>query len=77
MGGLRFWYAPSLLWYSSTSPMLMALCWVGMIASVLLVLNLWPRGMLAIAFVCFLEIAASEDAMRHGRHAEKPFVLLA
>ncbi len=23
------------------------------------------------------EIAASEDAMRHGRHAERPFVLLA
>jgi len=58
----RLWYAPTLLWFSSGSVMLMALCWVGMIASVLLILNLWPRGMLAICFVCFLSfIAAAQD----------------
>src|ERR1051325_2852534 len=42
----RIWYAPALLWFSSSSGMLSALCWVGMLASVLLVFNLWPRGML-------------------------------
>src|SRR5215470_2132982 len=42
----RLWYAPTLLWLSSGPQMLMALCWVGIIASVLLVLNVWPRGML-------------------------------
>ena len=31
----------------------MLVCWVGLLASVLLVFNLWPRGMLAICFVCF------------------------
>ena len=42
--------------------MLNALCWVGMASSVLLLLNLWPRGMLAICFVCFLSfIAAAQD----------------
>src|SRR5437588_11322575 len=44
----RYWFAPTLLWLSSGSHMLMALCWVGMLASVLLVFNLWPRGMLAV-----------------------------
>src|ERR1700751_6480905 len=44
----RFWYAPTLLWWSSGSLMLMALCWVGMIVSFLLFLNVWPRGMLAV-----------------------------
>ena len=40
----------------------MALCWAGMAASLLLVLNLWPRGMLAICFVCFLSfVAAAQD----------------
>ena len=58
----RFWYAPTLLWFSTTSHMLMALCWIGMITSVLMVLNVWPRGMLVICFVYFLSfIAAAQD----------------
>ncbi len=58
----RLWYAPTVLWFSSGPVMLNALCWVGMAASVLLVLNLWPRGMLALCFVCFLSfIAAAQD----------------
>jgi lipase maturation factor 1 len=58
----RLWYAPTMLWFSSGPGMLNALCWVGMAASVLLLLNLWPRGMLAICFVCFLSfIAAAQD----------------
>src|ERR1700751_2234756 len=50
----RLWYAPTLLWWSSSTGMLTVLCWVGIAASLLLVLNLWPRGMLAVCFVCFL-----------------------
>src|SRR5207253_6662336 len=45
--GQRLWYAPTVLWISTGPLMLNALCWVGLAASVLLVLNLWPRGMLA------------------------------
>ena len=42
--------------------MLIAICWVGMIASLLLVINLWPRGMLLICFVCFLSfVSAAQD----------------
>lgn len=61
-GTARYWYAPSLLWLSSGSHALTALCWAGMIASLLLVLNLWPRGALAACFLCFLSFvtAASE-----------------
>jgi hypothetical protein len=58
----RLWYAPTLLWLSSGSHMLLALCWVGMLASLVLVFNLWPRAMLVICFVCFLSfIAAAQD----------------
>src|ERR1700751_681144 len=58
----RFWYAPTLLWFSSSSHMLMALCWVGMLASLLIVFNFWPRAMLLVCFACFLSFvgAASE-----------------
>jgi lipase maturation factor 1 len=58
----RIWYAPTLLWLSSGSVMLSALCWVGMLASLLLVFNVWPRGMLVLCFVCFLSfVAAAQD----------------
>src|SRR6202790_357967 len=56
------WFAPTVLWFSSGRHILMALCWVGMGAALLLVLNLWPRGMLAICFVCFLSfVSAAQD----------------
>jgi hypothetical protein len=58
----RFRYAPTLLWLSSGPGMLNALCWVGMLASVFIVLNLWPRGMLVVCFVLFLSfVSAAQD----------------
>src|SRR6266404_6053757 len=61
-GHAGYWYAPTMLWFSSGSHMVTGICWAGMIASLLLVLNLWPRGMLAICFVCFLSfVSAAQD----------------
>jgi Lipase maturation factor len=58
----RFWFAPTLLWISTSPQMLTAICWVGMIASLLLVFNVWPRGMLLVCFVCFLSfVSAAQD----------------
>src|SRR5665213_4011298 len=31
IGSLHFWFAPTLLWFSSSSNMLIALCWVGIV----------------------------------------------
>jgi lipase maturation factor 1 len=59
VGHARFWYVPSVLWFSSGSHMLTGLCWVGMTAAVLLVFNIWPRPMLAICFVCFLSFVSA------------------
>ncbi len=62
LGPLHLWFAPTLLWLSSGTPMLMALCWAGIIASLLIVANLWPRAMLVICFICFLSfISAAGD----------------
>ncbi len=62
LGALRFWYAPTLLWLSSSDHMLMAMCWIGLIASLLLVVNLWPRAMLLLCFLCFLSfVSAAQD----------------
>ena len=62
VGAMRFWYIPSLLWISSSDHMLMALMWAGLIASLLLVANIWPRAMLVACFLCFLSfVTAAQD----------------
>jgi hypothetical protein len=62
LGPSRFWFAPTLLWFSASSHSLVVLCWMGMLASVLLVANIWPRGMLLVCFVCFLSfVSAAQD----------------
>ncbi len=58
----RFWFAPTLLWIGAGNHALMLITWVGLIASVAVVLNLWPRITLAICLVCFLSfVAAAQD----------------
>jgi hypothetical protein len=62
LGVIRLWDIPSLLWLSSSDPMLMALCWVGLAASLLLVANIWPRATLLVCFTCFLSfVSAAQD----------------
>jgi len=58
-GLARFWFVPSVFWASSTDRALIAVCWIGMIAAILLFLNFWPRAMTAICFVCFLSFIAT------------------
>jgi hypothetical protein len=55
----RFWYAPTVFWLSTSSHMLMAVCWVGLAASVLVVFNLFPRTSLFVCFVAFLSFVAA------------------
>lgn len=62
LGPLRLWYAPTFLWLASGNHMLMALCIVSMLASLLLVANLWPRAMLVICFLGYLSfVGAAQD----------------
>jgi Lipase maturation factor len=59
---VRFWFAPTLLWLGAGDRALMAVCWAGIIASLLVFFNVWPRAALAVSFVCFLSfIAAAQD----------------
>ena len=61
-GILKFWVVPSLLWIASGSHMLVSICCLGLLASLLLLLNLWPRGMLVICLACFLSfVSAAQD----------------
>lgn len=62
LGARGFWYAPTLLWFSAGSHMLTALCWIGMVASLLVVLNLVPRWALLVCFISYLSfVAAAQD----------------
>ncbi|HXO87460.1 MAG TPA: lipase maturation factor family protein [Candidatus Acidoferrales bacterium] len=60
--GWRFWYAPSLFWFGSSDGALMLVCWIGAIASLMLLFNIGPRASLVVCFVCFLSfISSSQD----------------
>jgi hypothetical protein len=62
LGAIRFWYIPSLLWLNNSDRMLMTICWLGLLASLILVINIWPRAMLFLCFVCFLSfVGAAQD----------------
>src|SRR5271165_1201209 len=54
LGITRYWYAPSLYWISASSSTMMAVTWIGLLASVVAFLNLWPRLSFFVCFVCFL-----------------------
>lgn len=59
---VRYWYAPTLLWLGASDRALMVVCWAGIIASILVFFNVWPRLSLAVCFVCFLSfITAAQD----------------
>jgi hypothetical protein len=58
-GATRYWHAPTLYWISAGSPMLMAVTWIGLIASLLAFCNVWPRINLSVCFVCFLSFVSA------------------
>jgi len=64
MGAKRFWFAPTLLWINTSDVMLSIIVWAGLIASMAIIVNVWPRVSIAIAGICFLSFvgAAQEFA---------------
>jgi hypothetical protein len=61
MGAERYWVAPSLYWISASSHALLAITWIGLIASVAAFLNLWPRFSFFVCWVCFLSFVTTSQ----------------
>lgn len=61
LGAKAYWFAPTLFWLSSGDRFMMAVCWAGLAASVLLILNIWPRGTIAICLVAYLSFVATSQ----------------
>ena len=59
----RFWFAPSLFWASSSSRMLMGVMIVGLLASVVAFVNLWPRLSFLVCWVCFLSFVTATECV--------------
>jgi hypothetical protein len=58
----RIWFAPTLLWINSNDRALTVLVAAGLIASILLVLNVWPKLTVALCTILFLScVAALQD----------------
>src|SRR5579862_7436756 len=58
-GVSHYWYAPTLLWLGNDSRALLLVVWLGIAASVLLTLNVWPRAMLFACFAAYLSFIAA------------------
>ncbi len=61
IGYARFWYAPTLFWFSASNHALMVICWAGLLAAVLVTLNIFPPGMLLLCFICFLSFVSASS----------------
>ena len=58
-GAKAYWYVPTLLWIDTSDRMLDIIVWAGLIASVFLIVNVWPRVSIAIAWICFLSFVTT------------------
>ena len=61
LGRLRFWFAPSLYWISSSNAALITVTWIGLIASIVALFNLWPRLSFFICWICFLSFVGASS----------------
>lgn len=57
--GYKWWYAPTLFWFSSSDRALMLVTCAGLIASILVIFNIWPRAALLVSLVCFLSFVST------------------
>jgi hypothetical protein len=62
VGGLRLWYVPSVLWLGAGDSALTIVVGVGILCSLLLVANVWPRLTVALCTLLFLScVVALQD----------------
>jgi hypothetical protein len=55
----RLLLVPSLFWFSASPGMIVALEWIGMLAALAVVLNLWPRMALFVCWMVFLSFVST------------------
>ena len=76
----KYWFAPTLFWFSSSEHALMIVTWVGVVASILAFLNLWPRFSFFLCWLCFLSfVTAAGDFSNYqsdGMLLEAGFIAL-
>jgi hypothetical protein len=58
-GATRFWYAPSLFWLNATDTALTVAVALGIVCSLLLVANIYPRAMTVLCTLLFLTFIAT------------------
>ena len=58
-GITRLWYAPSVFWFSAGNDSLSVAVAIGIVCSLLLTANVWPRAMTAICTLLFLSFIAT------------------
>src|ERR1700722_10132068 len=58
-GESRYLSAPSVFWFSASSAALMTVTWIGLVAAVTALFNVWPRVSFFVCFVCFVSFVST------------------
>jgi predicted DCC family thiol-disulfide oxidoreductase YuxK len=56
LGTQAYLYAPSVFWFNASDAVLHAVCWAGVLGSVLLTAGIWQRAMLILLYALYLSL---------------------
>jgi len=60
-GAKVYWLVPTLFWLNSGDHFMMTVTWIGLVASLLLIFNFWPRGMIFVCLLCYVSFVATSQ----------------
>jgi hypothetical protein len=60
-----FWQMPTVFWFNASDTMLVSVCYAGMAAASLLLLNIFPRSMLIVCYGLYLSVVEAGQDFTH------------
>jgi hypothetical protein len=60
-----FWRMPTVFWFNASDTMLVSVCYIGIVAASLLLLNIFPRAMLIICYGLYLSVVEAGQDFTH------------
>lgn len=60
-----FWQMPTVFWFNASDTMLISVCYAGMAAASLLLLNIFPRAMLIVCYGLYLSVVEAGQDFTH------------
>lgn len=59
LGAMGYWLLPMVFWFNSGDLMIQVTCWAGILSSLLLVFDVWPRTNLIVLYILYLSLSCA------------------